>query len=513
MPTIPPDSLVLPSPPRSLLGWGFFLWNRVFFAGQPAPTSPSAIRYWLVLLAIPGLLLYPCLSFYLFEPDEGRYAQIPREMLTEGEWIIPTLQGEPYLDKPPLFYWLVMGSFSLFGYHEWAARLVPALAVHGTILLTFFLGRRSLGDRPGFLGALVLALAPAFIGMGRLLLLDGVFTFFVTLALFSALEALRSSTFRVRWWLLSALACGLGILTKGPVTLILLIPPLWLYRRLTETHAPLRWRDLGTYAAIVLAVNLPWYLVACLRLPDFAYHFFWEHNIVRFLQPFAHNNPVWFYLPILLVGMLPATFLLVPFVHFLTSADPETVRSRPPALGFFLLAAGWCVLFFTLSEGKLPTYILPALPPLCLAGGCFLHATRWGNARATRLGMAATAGLLLVLHYGVVPWVARARSPMNNPEEVRSYCGDPEMPVRCYPRNLDSVAFYLGRDDLKSFRSKHTHLLVEDLLKEPRTVVLFGHRNSLTTLSLNLPPELRLVRPTKLGLCDMAVVERVKSEE
>jgi 4-amino-4-deoxy-L-arabinose transferase-like glycosyltransferase len=109
------------------------------------------------------------MSFPLFEPDEGRYAEIPREMLARGEWVVPYLHGQPYLDKPPLVYWLVMGCYRLLGVHDWAARLVPALAVHGCVLLTYLLGRRLLGERAAFWGALALTLAPGFSSMGRLL--------------------------------------------------------------------------------------------------------------------------------------------------------------------------------------------------------------------------------------------------------------------------------------------------------------------------------------------------------
>src|SRR5688572_23133268 len=146
--------------PRSLFAYPPLIWSRVLFPGranEPGPWSWSALLFFLF---VPVVVLYPCMSFYLFEPDEGRYAQIPREMLARGDWIVPVLQGEPYLDKPPLIYWLVMLSYSIFGVHDWAARLVPALAVHGTILLTYLLGRRSLGTKPAFWGALVLMLAP-----------------------------------------------------------------------------------------------------------------------------------------------------------------------------------------------------------------------------------------------------------------------------------------------------------------------------------------------------------------
>src|SRR5262245_19124168 len=179
--------------PRALPACLAFLWSRIVFPGRPIAPEPKPRAALLILLVLPGLLLYPCLSFYLFEPDEGRYAEIPREMLARGEWVVPYLQGQPYLDKPPLLYWLVMGSYSLCGVHDWAARLVPALAVHLCVLLVYCLGRRSLGARAAFRGALLLALMPGFLGMGRLLLLDGLLALWVTLGLLAALEAVRGA--------------------------------------------------------------------------------------------------------------------------------------------------------------------------------------------------------------------------------------------------------------------------------------------------------------------------------
>src|SRR5262245_66695475 len=133
-------------PPRSLAGWPAFLWSVVLFRGASTATGERPrLPAVLLLIALPALLLYPWLDFRLFEPDEGRYAQVPREMLERGDWVMPMLQGEPYLDKPPLVYWLVMLSYRAFGAHDWAARLVPALAVHATILLPYLLGCRTIG--------------------------------------------------------------------------------------------------------------------------------------------------------------------------------------------------------------------------------------------------------------------------------------------------------------------------------------------------------------------------------
>ncbi len=109
------------------------------------------------MLLLPAAILYPTLGFHLLEPDEGRYAQIPKEMLLNDSWVVPTLQGEPYLDKPPLMYWLVALSYRAFGITPEAARLVPAVCVHLTILAVYLIGRRSIGERAAFWAALLLA--------------------------------------------------------------------------------------------------------------------------------------------------------------------------------------------------------------------------------------------------------------------------------------------------------------------------------------------------------------------
>jgi 4-amino-4-deoxy-L-arabinose transferase-like glycosyltransferase len=518
--------------PRRLPAWLPFLWSQALFPGK-APAW-DALRPWALafLLVVPAVLLYGCLSFHLFEPDEGRYAEIPREMLLRGEWIVPYLQGEPYLDKPPLLYWLVMLSYRAFGPHNWSARLVPAVAIHLCVLLTYLLGRRSLGERPAFWGALLLALAPGFVSIGRLLVLDGLLTLWVSLSLFATFEAVRGTYLRRGWWLLAALACGLGVLTKGPVAVLLLVPPLWAYRRLTGKSCTISWAAILVFVAVALAVALPWYVAICCRLPSFARHFLWQHNVVRFVAPFDHLRPVWFYGPVLLAGLVPGTLLIVPFVRFLCSAEPTTAARRCPALGFTLLAGGWCVLFFSLAGSKLPTYVMPAFPPLCLALGYFLAGSRWQDSRWPRWVGGVAFALMCAGHNLVLPWYSDYRAPLGRLTELKDYCENRDLPIICYPRNCDSVAFYVGRDDLRSYRSKETHVLVHFLQTHPRAVLLFTHRNSLESLRHALTPDLQLVNvrhlglaglpwlpeglrqkatwlmgETSLGLCDIAVVE------
>jgi 4-amino-4-deoxy-L-arabinose transferase-like glycosyltransferase len=501
----------------SIVRWLPFLWSRVLFPGDAPAETSIGWKAILIVFVLPAALLYPSLSFRLFEPDEGRYAEIAREMLARNDWVVPLLQGEPYLDKPPMLYWLTMLSYRVFGIHEWSARLAPALAVHGTILVVYLIGRRSLGERAAFWGALLVGLAPGFVGMGRLLLLDGMLTFWVTVAIFASFEALRGERLRWPWWVVSAFACGLGILTKGPIALILLVPPLiaqlWLTNLQCKQKPPshalrpneaLNRRICGTqllfYALIVMAVLLPWHVAIGLRVPGFFTHFFWRHNVLRFLSPFDHLEPIWYYVPVFLAGMLPGTLLLVMFVRFLLSGREEATRQRCPELGFFILAGGWCLLFFTASGSKLPTYILPAFPPFALALGYCLSCSRLIKTRWPIAGVAVSFSILMAAQSLIVPWYAKYRSPVARFEELAHYCDDPKLPVVCFPRECDSVGFYFQRDDLRGYRSHDIEPLRAELRQNARTVVLCTHRHTLAALREALPPELQIVDVTHFGL-------------
>jgi 4-amino-4-deoxy-L-arabinose transferase-like glycosyltransferase len=505
--------------PPSLTAWLPYLWSSVVFPGRAPADRSFRWKGLLLLLVLPGALLYPCLSFRLFEPDEGRYAEIAREMTAQGEWVVPLLQGEPYLDKPPLLYWLTMLSYHVFGIHEWAARLVPALAIHLTILSVYWTGKRSLGERAAFWGALLLGLAPGFISIGRLLLLDGLLTLWLTLSVFAAFEAVRGERMCWRWWLLSAVACGLGMMTKGPIALLLLAPPLLVYRwldrsprpqgdpllarRAIEAKVAISKRALLLFGAVVLVVLAPWHLAVGLRVPEFFTHFFWRHNVLRFLSPFDHLEPIWFYVPVLLGGLLPGTLLLVGFARFLLSGAEETARRRCPELGFYVLAGGWCLLFFSLSGSKLPTYIMPAFPPLALTLGYYLSSCRLARTRWAAAAVGVSFGALLVGHLLILPWYAHYRSPVARFDDLARYCDQAETPVICFPRTCDSVGFYFERDDLRGFRSHDIELLRAALRQSPRTVVLCTHRHSLAALREALPPELRLVDETHFGLTNV----------
>jgi len=515
----------LPQRPRRLFGWLTHLWSGVLFPGPRATDGPVDrvhLPSLLLLIVLPALLLYPSRQFALLEPDEGRYAQIPREMFARGEWVVPQLQGDPYLDKPPLLYWLVGITYALFGVSDATARIVPAVAVHLTILAVYLLGRRSVGSRAAAFAALLLSILPGFAEMGRLLIIDGLLTLWITLSLLAGYEAIRTGVFLRGWFVASAVCCGLGMLTKGPVSVLMLIPPLVLFLLLNRRRFPFGWKACAGFVAIVAAVNLPWYIAIAMHEPRFLRYFLWEHNILRFVKPFDHLQPFWFYIPIVLAGTVPLPLLVRPMIRWLRS--PETTSGRSADVGFWFLAGGWCLLFFSVSGSKLPTYILPAFPSLMLGFGAFFASTEWGRARGTRLAGAAMVGSMLLANYVAIPWYANKRSPMRDPDTIARYC-EPSATIICFPRQINSLAFYLGRDDLDNVRSKNAPEMVQGLLTRKKTVILFTHRHSFDALRYTLPAPLRisasesfadkhpgwidrLIGETPWGLCHVAVIER-----
>ncbi|HKI34924.1 MAG TPA: glycosyltransferase [Gemmataceae bacterium] len=396
---------VLRDVPRVLGALLPFWWSRVLFPGVQ-PTSPRVATRGLESLALVALIVVAALFFFarpgtpLQEPQEARFAEVARQMSAEETWVVP---GQPFADKPPLLPGLVMLSYRLFGVHDWAARLVAGGAGLATVLLTWFWGRRVLGARPAFAGALVLCLSAHFIYLGRLLTTDTLLAACVVAAWAAAHAALAgkkvpdtffkkvSGTFSRGWWLLSALACGLGLLTKGPVALALVAVPVVAYRwldRRTARPSPAWW---AFYVVTAVGLAAPWYAAQEIAEPGFLVDFLWRQHVLRFAAPFDHEEPVWFFLPRLVLGMLPWTLLLPGFVRFLGRHSARAAARRPPALGFVLLTFAWSLLFFSASGCKRATYVLPVMPPLALALGCYLDAV-------IARGLAARAGSALARH-------------------------------------------------------------------------------------------------------------------
>lgn len=521
--------------PKTLATLLPFWWSQVLFplaahsskARVPRRTAGPGLwgldfGLWTILLAA-ALLFFGRIGSPLQEPQESRYAEIPRQMLAEGRWLVPVLHGQSYFDKPPLLYWLVMASYRTLGIHDWAARLVPCTAGFLCVVIAYLWGRRTVGARAAFAGALVLCLSVRFVQLERMLTMDGVLCLWVTAALAAAHIAVsrpsegaeklsppggaRGGNVRWRWWLVSAAACALGLLTKGPVALVLVVAPVLALQVLDWRVARPRWREWALYVGVALGLAAPWFLAVTILEPTFVDYFFWDHNVVRFLTPFDHEEPFWFYLPGLLLGMLPWSFLLPGLGRFLWRHATHTAGQRPPALGFFLLSALWCLTFFSLSGCKRPGYILPVFPPLALALGCYVDALISADPRKRGLiftgrraawGVCAAATFLVLLgtlHEGL-PGYARRFSLRG---QVRRYADASPGPVACYPHRWDSVNFYLQRDDIQVYTPEERDRMMADLQRSPATLVFVKSDRWLNDLTHHLPASLEFVPEGRQG--------------
>lgn len=357
-------------------------------------TVPFAlIGMFLVLYVLP-LGVRPMLT-----PDEVRYAEIPREMLASGDWIVPRLNGIRYFEKPPLGYWLNAAAIRLFGENAFAVRLPSAAAAGLTAVLLFVWARRFAADATTpWLTVAVFLMSFEVLGVGVSSVLDGILSLFVTAAILLLYFAYEQPTSRPRLILLvlAGAACGLAFLTKGFLALavpVAVIVPYAVWQHRLKICLRTAWIPL----AVALAVVVPWAAAIHHREPDFWRYFFWVEHVQRFTSPHGgqHRAPFWFYVPVLLGGAMPWTPLAGAVIYGLR----HTNRSQP----MMRLAICWLVfplLLFSASSGKLGTYILPCFPPLAflIAVGvlrCLRDSDTTGFVIGARVLMVA-AGLLLV---------------------------------------------------------------------------------------------------------------------
>ncbi len=360
-----------------------FWWNKVLFANNELPAE-LGLKRWslgqqllgiLLLIVISAIVLLPNLNYPLFEPDETRYTHIALEMLEQGDWVTPRLRGEAYLDKPPLLYWMSALSMQTFGPSPAAARLPSIISAFLTVLLTYVLGKRLIGDQPAWYGALALVLSGGFMLSGRFLLMDSLLTLWTTVALLAGVIALCTPNFSKRWWIVASIACALGVLTKGPLALVLCVPPLLAYQLLTKTHRRLILKQYAFFVLPSLLITLPWFIAVAQANPNFSAHFFWQHHFVRFTNAFNHREPWWYYIPMVFVGMFPASLLIPPTLAFVLGRNTQNQRLRTRNLGFLFVGTVWPIFFFSLSTCKLPTYILPSIPMFSLLIGFMVSCT------------------------------------------------------------------------------------------------------------------------------------------
>lgn len=342
----------------------------------------------------------------LSNPDEGRYAEIPREMVASGDWVLPRLNGVVYFEKPPLVYWMVAASQSLPGDQEWVSRLTPALFASLGVILVYLTGRRLFGRREGMLAALMLGSSALYAALGRMLLLDMVLSVLISAVLCFFLFGIREPPGRRRrgffWGLyvcaaLATLAKGLiGFLVPGAIIFLwLLMGNHW--RRLRPFHLP-------TGAAIFLAIAAPWHVLAALRNPDWAYFYFVHEQWLRYTSEIHDRaQPWWFFLPIIAVGFFPWVGLLGSALRSLWLGRAR-IDEEGSMVSFLLIWAGFIVVFFSISNSKLVPYILPVFPPLALLTGRWCTRAFERPRVAVGLIVYSVIGLTLAVGVLVVLW-------------------------------------------------------------------------------------------------------------
>ena len=307
----------------------------------------------------------------LFNPDEGRYAEIPREMQAGGSWIIPHLDGLAYIEKPPLQYWATAASLHIFGQSVFAARLYTALCALATLGVVWLAAQRLWGVAAAWRAAAVLSSTLLFVVLGQLLTLDMSLTFYMTTALAGFLlaqpvpgRAQRPESAR-RWMLVAWVAAALGVLTKGLVAAAIPAAVLLLYSLYSRDVSP--WRRLHPLLGlpVFLAITVPWHWLAQRDLPDFAQFFFVHEHVSRYLTPSAHREEVWwFFGAVFLLGSTPWTVSAVRVVA--TQWVRRGTRGQFDPSLFIWMWVVFIGVFFSLSDSKLIPYLLPAMPGVAL---------------------------------------------------------------------------------------------------------------------------------------------------
>ncbi len=393
---------------------------------QTAPSPPPGDKSWrhdLLLIAVlfGALLAWRLGSAPLLNPDEGRYAEVPREMVASGDWVTPRLNGVPYFEKPPLMYWAVAACEGAFGPSEWSVRLAPALFAVAGILATYAAGRRLYGRDAGFWSALVLGTSLLYLALGHMVTLDMAVSVLMAATLFCFILGMREEPGRARRWLFYGLyaSAALATLTKGLMGFLITgaVMFLWVlllnqWRRLWPLHLP-------EGALIFLGIAAPWHLLVSGRNPGWA-HFYLIYEHFQRYSDTGHGRyqPFWWFVPILALGLFPWTGFL--WSAFRGALAGGWARRRGNAEAWFLaIWAGFIFLFFSYSKSKLIPYILPVFPPVAVVVGRWLAGTLASEGAFARMrpglrvfaflcGLLAAALCVAVLRPGLIRDPAQA---------------------------------------------------------------------------------------------------------
>ena len=346
--------------------------SRIIGHRNPSLWERTPLALTLLLGASLFLLLWQLGAYGLIDVDEGRYAEVPREMFISGDWLTPRLNYLNFFDKPPLLYWGIALAYAVFGVSEFAARLVPALAALLGIMAAYGLGRRMFGPRAGWLSGLILLTSLMWTVMARVVLTDMVVSSLVFcalalwwLAVSEAASARRKTIFLAMFWL----SLGLGMLAKGPVAPVLCGGAIFVYLLVCKQWKTLREMGWLWGVPLLVAVAAPWYIAVAARHPEFNNAFWYEQNFGRFTGAIAkvdHSHGPLFLLQFLPVVVFPWSVFALPALLFGWKRLGPVRTQKQRAAVFLLGSVAFVMLFFSASESKLVTYILPVVPPLAI---------------------------------------------------------------------------------------------------------------------------------------------------
>ncbi len=381
----------------------------------PMPSLALADDTWRRDLALLALL-FGLLYFFqlgdatLVNPDESRYAEIPREMVATGDYVLPRLNGVFYFEKPPLMYWCLAGFLRIFGPDELAMRATPALFALGGVLLTYAAARRLHGRQAGLAAAIVLGTSLLYFTLARILILDMAVSVLMSITLFCFLLGVREPPGWRRRWLFYGLyaSAGLATLTKGLIGFLITGAVMFLWLLVFNQWRRLRPFYLPTGAVLFLSIAAPWHLLAAQRNDAWAHFYFIREHWVRFTTTeHGRFEPWWYFIPVVLGG-------LFPWMGFLWHALRDALaggwaRRRENADAWFLVTwAAFVFLFFSKSQSKLIPYVLPVFPPLAVLLGAWLAQAVTEDARPRlRLGVWVFSIIAAALGLGIACAVLR----------------------------------------------------------------------------------------------------------
>ncbi|GJL83795.1 MAG: glycosyl transferase [marine bacterium B5-7] len=346
----------------------------------------------------------------LWSPDEGRYAEIPREMAESGDYLTPRLNGVKYFEKPPLVYWLTAGSIKWFGLQEWAFRLWPAILAIISCISVYLLGTVIYNRKSGITAAVVLATSPFYHIMAGALTLDMPLAALVTVSMTTFLIGVRQtrSLHRRLWLMCFYIFIALAVLTKGLIGIVIpgIVIGTWImilgrWHLLREIHLP------GGLLVFII-ISAPWHVMVSTANPEFAWFYFVHEHLERYLTTVHQRyKPVWYFAAVLVLGMFPwSAFLPVQMRGALSRLWRD--RQQHVDTWYLLLWATLPFIFFSASGSKLAPYILPVFPPLALLIGRTVSRIWDGS-----IGMPKSASWILLflgttgaLLFAALPWLA-----------------------------------------------------------------------------------------------------------